>query len=167
MSMANPVSLWAFLAGVTVERGEPRGHPAFQTCAQGAIPVTQPADTAKQLRLLMRGGASGRSPTSPTLAPASGAPDLYLSRLIGAASPWEPRSHLADPSERKTRLFLVQGGGRRGSAWAGVLSCGRRWAFCLQSQVLPGAAVHHVPAEAAVTAADLAQPGMRVGTDGN
>lgn len=65
MSMANPVSLWAFLAGVTVERGEPRGHPAFQTCAQGAIPIMQPAYTAKQLRLLMRGGASGRSPTPP------------------------------------------------------------------------------------------------------
>lgn len=27
--LANPVSLWAFLAGVTVEGGDPRGHPAF------------------------------------------------------------------------------------------------------------------------------------------
>lgn len=32
----------------------------------------------------------------------------------------------------------------------------------MQFQVLPGAAMHHVPAEAAATAADLAQPGMRV-----
>lgn len=34
----------------------------------------------------------------------------------------------------------------------------------MQSQVFPGAAMRHVPAEAAVPAADLAQPGMRVGT---
>lgn len=34
----------------------------------------------------------------------------------------------------------------------------------MQSQVFPGAAMRHVPAEAAVPATDLAQPGMRVGT---
>lgn len=46
--MANPMSLWALLARMTEDGGDPRGHPAFQACPPGAIPITQPAYTGKR-----------------------------------------------------------------------------------------------------------------------
>lgn len=81
--MENPVSFWAFLARVTVERGDPRGHPAFQTCPLGAIPILQPAYTAKRAQGADERWGLGEEPHLPHPAPAPWAPDLYLSRLTG------------------------------------------------------------------------------------